>query len=582
MAKSKCLLVGALDFGTTFSGWAYSFKHDYESEPTKAYVHNWISESSTLITEKTPTCALIAPNGEELVAFGYDAENKYKVLAENGEHRDYYYFRRFKMALNHETLTRDLPIEDEMGKSLPALRVFSLSIKYLTDHLIGICQDKVAGALTKEDFHWVITVPAIWSDAAKQFMRESAKEANLNTEKVKLALEPEAASVFCRYLPTEKRDEKIDIATFPVGTQYLILDAGGGTIDLTVHEIDESGGLKEVHAATGGDWGGTLVDQSFKDLLIEIFGKKIYETFIKTETDDWLDLWRTFEVKKKTVDPEKTDKIIMTLPVTLLDLYKRENEIGLEKALNSSRYASNIEMRKNKMIFCHGVMKELFEKSIASTISCIHDVLRAERVLDVRAILMVGGYSESSMLKAAVKREFQQLTVLNPPQASSAILRGAVIFGHNPLSITHRVLKRTYGLATVKPFIEGVHPESKRKNYEGRVRCKDIFSKIIEKGQSIAVGEIEESHHAWHPVRSGDKAMVLRMYSSNLNNPTYTDEGCSFVGTIRVDLSSLPEDMERKDKLVNYHITFGDTELKATATVQRTGEVFEGTFDFLG
>ena len=63
-----------------------------------------------------------------------------------------------------------------MGKSLPALRVFSLSIKYLTDHLVGICHDRIAGALAKEDIHWVITVPAIWSDAAKQFMKEAAKE----------------------------------------------------------------------------------------------------------------------------------------------------------------------------------------------------------------------------------------------------------------------------------------------------------------------------------------------------------------------------------------------------------------------
>ena len=52
-------------------------------------------------------------------------------------------------------------------------------------------------------------------------------QADLNTEKVKLALEPEAASVFCRYLPTERKDNKSDISTFSVGTQYLVLDAGG-------------------------------------------------------------------------------------------------------------------------------------------------------------------------------------------------------------------------------------------------------------------------------------------------------------------------------------------------------------------
>ena len=54
------------------------------------------------MTEKTPTVALIAPDGKTLVAFGYEAENKYKELVEEDKHRDYYYFRRFKMALNKE------------------------------------------------------------------------------------------------------------------------------------------------------------------------------------------------------------------------------------------------------------------------------------------------------------------------------------------------------------------------------------------------------------------------------------------------------------------------------------------------
>ena len=54
-----------------------------------------------MVTEKTPTCALIKPDGETLEAFGYEAENKYCELVENEAHEEYYYFRRFKMALNH-------------------------------------------------------------------------------------------------------------------------------------------------------------------------------------------------------------------------------------------------------------------------------------------------------------------------------------------------------------------------------------------------------------------------------------------------------------------------------------------------
>ena len=100
--------MGAVDIGTTYSGWAYSFLHEYRSEPAKANVKQWNSGSGTLVTEKTPTCALISPDGQKLVAFGYEAENKYKDLVENDQHSDYYYFRRFKMSLNKQVQYRYL------------------------------------------------------------------------------------------------------------------------------------------------------------------------------------------------------------------------------------------------------------------------------------------------------------------------------------------------------------------------------------------------------------------------------------------------------------------------------------------
>lgn len=94
------MIVGAIDFGTTYSGWAYSFLHDIERDPTKAYVKVWHSGSGTLVTEKAPTCLLIRPDGKTLDAFGYEAENKYRELIDKEEHGRYYYFRRFKMILN--------------------------------------------------------------------------------------------------------------------------------------------------------------------------------------------------------------------------------------------------------------------------------------------------------------------------------------------------------------------------------------------------------------------------------------------------------------------------------------------------
>ena len=90
--------MAAIDFGTTFSGRAYQFLHDYELNPTTTVkAKDWNNGSN--ISNKTPTTVLIQPDGKTLEAFGYDAEDKFASLAENEEHESWYYFRRFKMKL---------------------------------------------------------------------------------------------------------------------------------------------------------------------------------------------------------------------------------------------------------------------------------------------------------------------------------------------------------------------------------------------------------------------------------------------------------------------------------------------------
>ena len=43
-----------------------------------------------------------------------------------------------------------------------------------------------------------------------------------------------------------------------VGVRYMVVDCGGGTVDITVHEMDsKTGKLNELHKATGGPHGST-------------------------------------------------------------------------------------------------------------------------------------------------------------------------------------------------------------------------------------------------------------------------------------------------------------------------------------
>lgn len=67
-------------------------------------------------------------------------------------------------------------LEDIEGKQVPAHTIFAMSINFLKMEILKSLT-KHSG-YTIEDVHFIITIPAVWTDAAKQFMREAALEVN--------------------------------------------------------------------------------------------------------------------------------------------------------------------------------------------------------------------------------------------------------------------------------------------------------------------------------------------------------------------------------------------------------------------
>lgn len=59
-----------------------------------------------------------------------------------------------------------------------ATDVFGLSIKALVDHLMDMVERR-PNPIKKNEIKWVLTVPAIWTDGAKQFMRKCAESVGI-------------------------------------------------------------------------------------------------------------------------------------------------------------------------------------------------------------------------------------------------------------------------------------------------------------------------------------------------------------------------------------------------------------------
>lgn len=578
-SKNK-LMVAAIDFGTTYSGWAYSFDHDYKTDPTKVYCKNWCGGNQ--LSSKAPTTVLVNPNGRTLEAFGYEAENKYAELVDNGEYRTYFYFQHFKMLLyDNQNLNRTTVLEDDKGKKLPAIRVFAMVIRYLKKDLIEEAGKKVLSMLEDDEIQWVLTVPAIWDIRAKQFMRECAVKAGIRSSNLLIALEPEAASLYCKHVAIQKQkeseDAKATLSAFEPGARYMVVDAGGGTIDIIVHEVARDGRLEEIHAANGGDWGGKSVDKAFFAFLDSLLGKQVMQTFKNDHMDDNLDLQREFDVKKRGIAPSQTGKIKVKVPVSLSDTFKKVNgKTVMDKIKLDAELNGKVNFMADKVLIDSKVIKACFDQSTDAIVGHLKNILLQKEMKGTDTILMVGGYSESVMLFEAVRCAFPEKRVLLPADAGLSVLRGAVIYGHNNKDISARLSQYTYGFKRWKEYDERFHPKHRMIIKDGIEQVRGAFDILVPIGRKL-VPETKSTKKVVRPQES-QTGFSLKLFASKNPNPIFVDDpGCFSLGEIVVDC----KDDDGNVGSSEVYLLFGGTEFAVNAVHTTTGKTTTAKFNFL-
>ena len=74
-------------------------------------------------------------------------------------------------------INRDLMLTATNSKQMSALEVFKEALNFLKEHFLeNVNNRNAANNITVDKVRWVLTVPAIWNDAAKQLMRKSAEK----------------------------------------------------------------------------------------------------------------------------------------------------------------------------------------------------------------------------------------------------------------------------------------------------------------------------------------------------------------------------------------------------------------------
>ena len=152
----------------------------------------------------------------------------------------------------------------------------------------------------------------------------------------------------------------------------------------------------------------------------------------------YLDLVREFEAVKRTVGTEKKKKVNVIIPIPFVAIDGICKEFGgksLESAISSSLYVDKITLRYDKLKFNADLMIKLFTPTIDSIITLMKNTLSNRSTNGVSNILMVGGFSECPLIQEAVQKAFPGKRIIIPEDAGMSVLKGAVLFGHQPITL---------------------------------------------------------------------------------------------------------------------------------------------------
>lgn len=438
---TKNILAAAIDIGTEFSSYAFSsvsVSHGFRGDPLQILSPDLRCEPTDRLSMGTPTCVLFNSKGN-FDSYGDKAEEKYSNLVLDDEHRDWYFFRRFKMMLSNEKcLTKETILEDEYGKKMKAIKVFSSGVGYLKDHLLKLCREHITELEEEYDIKWVLTVPATWNNSSKLFLKEAAEKTGICSDKLMIVAEPEAAFLFCMYQAAHSGGHDIRSGILEVGDKYMVVISEESTTEVTVYEVQHNGTLMELYKAEGGDWGGNQVNASFYRLITDIVGIDVMEAFRLEYEDDFHELLRTFE-RKKLIKTSEKDHVRIPLPISLLktfsktNIWKRFDNALINTVINSiPKYKDRVSFSQSSLQLDVHTFESLFNESCNSIIYHLKELLKFPNLKDVSSIIVVGHFADSPVFQVAMEEAFPDKNVIVPQEAKLAILKGAVLFGHQP------------------------------------------------------------------------------------------------------------------------------------------------------
>ncbi|GBC10505.1 hypothetical protein RclHR1_00970006 [Rhizophagus clarus] len=555
-------VVVGLDFGTTYSGFSYCHTANSGNIITNNQWDEEIgSKTNTVLQYNDDSYKNVKSWGSSaLVKRPYKKNKKTKDINETKP------VELFKLHLGN--------LSNNLKPHLPSGLNYKQAI---TDYLrkIGeMIKEKIAKSWPGIDFKQVslvLTIPVEYSNHEIADMRDCVFNAGLIEEKYSKNLhfttEPEAAAIYCM----KNSLREYDLLT--TETTFMIVDCGGGTIDLTIRKLTGNNQLGEVTESTGDFCGSTFIDKEFINYLRKKLGNSAIDSFRENYYGQFQYMIQEFCRSVKIPFTGDNSKFLYELDIQ-------------ESAPNLLQYVSEetrYKMKEDEWLIeiDYDDVKAMFDPVVNKIIKLIHLQLSNARET-CSAMFLVGGFSESIYLQKRIKQEFQHLVknISVPRNPMVAISYGATLYGlsinnsendnfdESHSVISSRILKYTYGIEVRNYWMEGDPIE--RKIRGGRI---DRFHCLARRGIQVNINE--EFTTFFTPLSPMQSRVSFRIYYTTKHDAKYCDEpGMKRLGKLIIDLSEIGH----LDKLL-FGFSFGQMAFAVTVKNEISGQYCRTKFE---
>ncbi|KAG2500198.1 hypothetical protein HYH03_001778 [Edaphochlamys debaryana] len=620
--KARAGVTVGIDFGTYASGFAYARNEGGDGDvggPAADGRVRLFSSWPDAPAQDPKTLTAILYKGSSVDSIGWTAWKRWSCMGE-GERAGHMYLDSFKLLLAPGGGAGGGHVAPELPAGMTVTQVVADFLTHLQKFVVShLSRD---APLDPSSIGWCLTVPAMWDEEAKAKMRRAAGRAGMfrpaDPSSLTITLEPEAAALAAaarvsrkQELTTRVRDTVAaltgadEVARTPLrdiskgrstkgratvlsdGDVLLVLDCGGGTVDVTLHRVKGRGQrmrLEEVVPGKGVLAGGRYVDEAAWSLVRGLVGPSAWDAWRREQPGEWVALANRWELAKREEGP-----VELQLPAALMagaiaegGKLPRQSSLsdsvtlspdGLlllrEEALEQAVLGPQLERAL-------GAAKEVLEEGVKNNHPCTKVLLtgglansaflqrRARQLADERgAALLMPEAPEAAVVTGEMEEGWDRL--------EAGVVRRAVVFGQNPALVSARRSRLTYGTSPCVPWTaeHDAAPLYLRKEWNADDQCYaacGLFHTFVKRGQLVQADEVVRQ--SFNPFLKRQRWIGFGVYASAAEHVERAGEpGVRKLATVYLELppgwgDGLPH---RKDNPLELEFRFGSTEITVVA-----------------